>query len=108
MAKQTKKTEEAKSGASIQTTQQLGITNYDTQEVSIEHLIYVFRGKQVMLDKDLAMLYLIETGQLNRQVKRNIERFPNDFMFRLSKEEMESLKCQNGISSWGGNGLPSR
>ena len=103
MAKQTKKTEETKSGALAQTTQQLGITNCDTQEVGIEHLIYVFRGKQVMLDRDLAMLYRVETGQLNRQVKRNIERFPGDFMFRLSKEEMETLKCHFGISSWGGS-----
>jgi hypothetical protein len=56
-----------------------------------------------MLDRDLAMLYRVETGQLNRQVKRNIERFPSDFMFQLSKDEMEILKCQFGISSWGGN-----
>ncbi len=56
-----------------------------------------------MLDRDLSMLYRVETGQLNRQVKRNIERFPSDFMFQLSKEEVEILKCQIGISSWGGN-----
>ena len=56
-----------------------------------------------MLDRDIAMLYSVETGQLNRQVKRNLERFPSDFMFQLSKEEVEILKCQNGISSWGGN-----
>ena len=56
-----------------------------------------------MLDRDIALLYSVETGQLNRQVKRNIERFPSDFMFRLSKEEVEILKCQNGISSWGGD-----
>ena len=49
------------------------------------------------------MLYNVETSQLNRQVKRNLERFPSDFMFQLNKEEVEILKCQNGISSWGGN-----
>ena len=82
---------------------QLDITNCDIQQIGLEHLIYVFRGKQVMLDRDIAMLYSVETGQLNRQVKRNLERFPSDFMFQLSKEEVEILKCQNGISSWGGD-----
>lgn len=61
----------------------------------IEPLIKVIRGKQVMLDRDLADLYGVETGQLNRQVKRNIERFPEDFMFQLTKEEC--LRCQIGI-----------
>ena len=56
-----------------------------------------------MLDRDLAELYGVETGQLNRQVKRNLERFPKDFMFQLSKEEAEILKCQIGISRWGGD-----
>ena len=56
-----------------------------------------------MLDRDLAMLYQVETGQLNRQVKRNIERFPSDFMFQLTKEESANLKCQFGMSSWGGD-----
>lgn len=81
----------------------MDITNCDIQQVGLEHLIYVFRDKQVMLDRDLSMLYHVETGQLNRQVKRNIERFPSDFMFQLSKEEVEILKCQSGISSWGGD-----
>jgi hypothetical protein len=57
------------------------------------------RGKQVILDRDLAQLYGVEVSQMNRQVKRNIERFPEDFMFRLTKEEYEYLKCQNGISN---------
>lgn len=61
----------------------------------IEPLIKVIRGKQVMLDRDLADLYGVETGQLNRQVKRNIERFPEDFMFQLTKEECP--RCQIGI-----------
>lgn len=68
----------------------------------IRSRIYSIRGKQVMLDKDLAELYGVETGALNRAVKRNIERFPSDFMFQLSKEEYSILKCQIGISSWGG------
>ena len=68
----------------------------------IRNRIHTIRGKQVMLDKDLAELYGVETGALNRAVKRNIERFPSDFMFQLSKEEYSILKCQIGISSWGG------
>ncbi len=60
-----------------------------------------------MLDFDLAILYGVPTGQLNRAVKRNRSRFPSDFMFRLTAEESEILKCQFGISTWGGRrGLP--
>ncbi len=65
----------------------------------IEDLIHVIRGKQVMLDRDLARLYGVETGRLNEQVKRNIERFPDDFMFQLSKEEFENWKSQFAISN---------
>ena len=81
------------------------VTNRDPLVVvdNIESLIKVIRGKQVMLDRDLAELYEVETAQLNRQVKRNIERFPEDFMFQLTKEETEILKCQIGISRWGGD-----
>lgn len=68
----------------------------------IENLIYEVRGVQVMLDRDLAQLYEVEVGQMNRQVKRNKERFPEDFMFQLSKEEWNFLKCQNGISKMKG------
>ena len=64
----------------------------------IEDLIHVIRGKQVMLDRDLARLYGVETFRLNEQVKRNIERFPDDFMFQLSKEEFENWKSQIAIS----------
>ena len=56
-----------------------------------------------MIDSDLAVLYNVETKQLKRQVKRNIARFPEDFMFELSKEEMEILRSQFGTSSWGGS-----
>ena len=68
----------------------------------IENLIYEVRGVQVMLDRDLAQLYEVEVGQMNRQVKRNKERFPEDFMFQLSKEEWDSLKCHFGISKMKG------
>jgi len=62
----------------------------------------VVRGEKVMLDKDLAEMYGVETKQLKRQVKRNIDRFPKDFMFTLSKKELENLRSQIGTSSWGG------
>ena len=68
------------------------------ENLSIENMIYEIRGKQVMLDSDLAKLYKVETGALNRQVKRNIERFPQDFMFQLNDEEYKNLICQFGIS----------
>ena len=70
----------------------------------IEHKIFVIRGVKVMLDRDLADLYEIETGALNRAVKRNIDRFPDFFMFQLTEEEFNSLKCQIGISKIGKGG----
>ena len=57
--------------------------------------VYIIRGQQVMLDYDLAEIYGYEVKNLNRQVKRNIERFPDDFMFQLTKDECENLRCQN-------------
>lgn len=68
----------------------------------IESVIFEFRGVKVMLDQDLAELYAVETKYLKRQVKRNIERFPEDFMFELNTEEFENLRSQLGTSSWGG------
>lgn len=68
----------------------------------IENKIYVIRGQKVMIDSDLSQMYGVETGALNRAVKRNIDRFPEEFMFQLNSEEWENLKCQFGISSWGG------
>ena len=68
----------------------------------IENLVYTIRGKQVMLDHDLALIYGYEVRALNQQVKRNINRFPEDFMFQLSDEEFENLKSQIVTSSWGG------
>src|SRR3989338_10728583 len=65
----------------------------------IESQIFLIRGQKVMLDADLAELYGVETGALNRAVKRNSERFPEDFMFQLAASEFEALRCQNGISN---------
>ena len=64
---------------------------------NIQHLIYIVRGHKVMLDKDLAKLYCVETFNLNKAVKRNFERFPVDFMFRLTKAEYGSLRFQFGM-----------
>ena len=69
---------------------------------NIQNLIYVIRGQRVMLDFDLAKIYQVETKNLKRQVRRNIERFEgDDFMFEVSQEEI--LSCQNVTSSWGGS-----
>jgi phage regulator Rha-like protein len=64
--------------------------------------IYLIRGHKVMLDRDLAELYGVETKQLKRAVKRNMDRFPGDFMFELDDQELENLRSQFGTSSWGG------
>ena len=77
---------------------QLDIANCDIKNINIESLIRVIRGQKVMLDSDLAMLYGVTTSRLNEQVKRNINRFPDDFMFQLTKEEWNDLKSQNAIS----------
>lgn len=68
----------------------------------ITNKIYLIREQKVMLDEDLAELYKVETKHLKRQVRRNIERFPEDFMFELSKNEFENLRSQFGTSKWGG------
>ena len=78
------------------------ITLYDA--VSIQKKIYTVRGLQVMLDSDLAELYGVETKMLNRAVKRNIERFPDKFMFRLEEDEWENLRFQIGTSKTGRGG----
>lgn len=65
----------------------------------IENMIYVIRGQRVMLDSDLAALYGVETKRLNEQVKRNVIRFPSDFMFQLSDQEFESLRSQFATSN---------
>ena len=63
----------------------------------IQSKIYEIRGQKVMLDKDLAELYQVTTGNLNKAVKRNLKRFPPDFMFQLTEEEWKALRFQNGI-----------
>lgn len=73
------------------------VTSYDQLNVNyIRSHIYTIRGVEIMLDTDLATMYGVETKQLKRQVKRNIERFPDDFMFELTQDEYKSLRCQNG------------
>jgi len=64
--------------------------------------IHLIRKQKVMLDKDLAELYNVTTGNLNKAVKRNLMRFPSDFMFQLTDKEFKDLMFQNGTSSWGG------
>ena len=73
-----------------------------TTPESIEQLILRIRGQKVILDRDLAELYVVSTSVLNKAVTRNIDRFPPDFMFRLTGEEFSDLKYHFGTSSWGG------
>lgn len=73
--------------------------NIDTNEATIKNLIYVIRGQQVMLDSDLAMLYHVETRNLNKAMKRNVDRFPEDFCFQLTREEYTKLMFQFGTST---------
>ena len=85
----------------------IGTSGID-HSTKIEERIFTIRGKQVMIDKDLALLYGVETKRLNEQVKRNIERFPEDFMFQLTMEEHQLIACidlksQIATSSWGGS-----
>src|SRR5262245_62081809 len=70
----------------------------------IEKAIYLIRGEKVMLDRDLAELYKVEPKMLNRAVKRNLARFPADFMFQLTREEAAGLRCQTGTSKKGRGG----
>jgi len=77
-------------------------------EKRILRFIMVIREEKVILDSDLAKLYVVETRRLNEQVRRNIDKFPEDFMFQLTKEEFENLKSQIATSSsgWGGRRKP--
>ena len=72
--------------------EELNVVEYDIED--IKKRIYTIRGKQVMLDSDVAMLYNCETKYVNRVVKRNIERFPEDFCFQLTEIEFENMRCQ--------------
>ena len=85
----------------------IAVNQNEEDRTRIEERIFTIRGKQVMIDKDLALLYGVETKRLNEQVKRNIGRFPEDFMFQLTQEECyllatEDLKSQIATSNWGG------
>ena len=79
------------------------MTELTPSEETLISNIYIIRNQRVMLDFDLAELYGLETKNLKRAVKRNIERFPEDFMFELSEEEFQNLRCQFVTSSWGGS-----
>src|ERR1700681_776845 len=70
---------------------------------NVARLVFFVRGEKVMLDRDLAELYGVTTGNLNKAVKRNLDRFPNDFAFNLTHEEYQILIFQIGRSSWGGS-----
>ena len=94
---------ENKSNNEIETGKPVANCDQLPQTVDIQPLIRIIRGQHVMLDRDLSLLYKVETKRLNEQVKRNIERFPEDFMFQLSKDDVEILKSQNATSSWGGD-----
>ncbi len=76
--------------------------NVAIPEEIVLNKIFVIRNQKVMLDQDLAELYQVETRRLNEQVKRNKDRFPEDFMFQLTDEEFGLLKSQIATSSWGG------
>lgn len=76
--------------------------NYWLQNKKILNKIHVIRGQKVMIDEDLAEMYKVETKRLNEQVKRNIKRFPKDFMFILTNKEFDNLKSHFATSSWGG------
>lgn len=75
-----------------------------TDEVIVARIYYI-RGMKVMLDGDLAELYQVPTSRLNEQVKRNIDRFPGDFMFQLTEDEFKNLISQFATSSWGGRSV---
>lgn len=74
----------------------------------IRSKVHTLRGEAVMLDEDLAVLYGVTTGRLMEQVRRNAARFPSDFMFELSDDEIDNLKSQNAISSYGHGGRRKR
>lgn len=82
---------------SIQTNEELDVVKYKTE--NIKNLIYTVRGKQVMLDSDVAMLYHYETKRINETVRRNKERFPENFCFQLTEDETENLRSQFATSS---------
>ena len=84
----------------VRDNQQLAVARCDHKNIDIKSMIRDIRGQQVMLDSDLAMLYGVKTSALNQAVKRNINRFPDDFMFQLTKSELEALRSQNVTSNF--------
>lgn len=98
MAKKTKDTEAVKV-VTKHDNPKLDVAICDIEQIRIEPLIHLIRGQQVILDRDLALLYGVETRRLNEQVRRNIERFPEDFMFQLTHEEFENWKSQFATSN---------
>lgn len=84
------------------------VQNLHLKQTNIEDLIYVVRGQKVMIDSDLAMLYEEETKYLKRSVRNHIKRFPDDFMFELTKEEYASLRCKNSTIKSNGRGQHQR
>ena len=80
--------------------------NENSIPTNVENLVYLIRGEKVMFDSDLANLYEVETKRLIQAMKRNIERFPSDFMFQLNNDEYENLRSQIVTSSWGGRRYP--
>ena len=97
--------------AKKETNIELEVANCDIKgidSINIESLIRVIRGQQVMLDSDLAMLYNVETKRLKEQVNRNLERFPDDFLFTLTREEYNSLRSQIATSNKKVNPLRSQ
>ncbi len=74
------------------------MTKLESEIFRIQNMIYQIRGHKVMIDKDLALLYGVETKRLNEQVKRNVQRFPSDFMLHLTSDEYQSLKSQFATS----------
>ena len=82
---------------SIQTNEELNVEKYETE--NIKNLIYTVRGKQVMIDSDVAMLYHYTTKNINKAMKRNMDRFPGDFCFQLTEQESENLRFHFGTSN---------
>lgn len=99
MAKKTIKTENKQPVANYDQSANFEVANCDLKTMRIESLIRFIREKQVILDTDLAMLYGVETKRLKEQVKRNTDRFPDDFMFELTREELNSLRSQIATSN---------
>ena len=90
--------DQSKVVVTVRDNQQLAVAKCDHKNIDIKSMIRDIRGQQVMLDSDLAMLYGVKTSALNQAVKRNIGRFPDDFMFQLTKSELGLLKSQIAIS----------